>query len=225
MIDISKVSDRVIKLIKDSKDYIEKGDFESLYSDAYQLFSLRSDTSDLTAIFLSAGIDPLKYMNYVPDNYAFLLNLPEVKLPTNIKEIWGQAFAKTSGFKSIDLSNIVKLEDECFYESDLETITIPGNISIIPEAAFADCSQLRKVILEEGVKEIGYKSFSACTNLEELHLPKSLEKIELNAFLDVYSLNNVYYNGTKDEFKRTTFNVSLDEAIEVIRCIDGDLKL
>ena len=42
---------------------------------------------------------------------------------------------------------------------------------------FQHCSALEKVIIHEGVAEIGREAFSNCTALNELELPASIKKI------------------------------------------------
>ena len=53
---------------------------------------------------------------------------------------------------------------------------------------------ITKIIVEEGIKELGNYVFTAAA-IEEIILPKSLEKIASNAFDNCTSLHSVYFNG------------------------------
>ena len=59
--------------------------------------------------------------------------------------------------------------------------------------AFKDRVSLTDVNMEEGVKCIGYQSFSGCTSLERIMLPASLEEINVisDSFMDCSNLKSV----------------------------------
>lgn len=51
----------------------------------------------------------------------------------------------------------------------------------IAREAFRDCSNLKEVIIEEGITEIAENAFFNCTNLENIQIPSSVKKIGTNA--------------------------------------------
>ncbi len=53
-------------------------------------------------------------------------------------------------------------------------------------------TEITSVVIGEGITVIGMKAFYNCRNLETVTLPESLKRIEDNAFLDCYSLDNLY---------------------------------
>nr|DAJ05074.1 MAG TPA: leucine-rich repeat protein [Caudoviricetes sp.] len=64
---------------------------------------------------------------------------------------------------------------------------------------FGACSGLKKIIFEEGTKEISNNLFRGCTGLEEISIPASVIKIERYTFADCTNLKNVYFsNGVKN---------------------------
>lgn len=52
-------------------------------------------------------------------------------------------------------------------------------------------SEIREVVVEEGVTSIGYRAFCDCERLERVTLPESLERIETDAFLRCYALREI----------------------------------
>lgn len=55
----------------------------------------------------------------------------------------------------------------------LEYAYIPGTVNDLMEA-FADCENLKEVVIEEGVTSIGDYAFFHCTSLKELTIPESV---------------------------------------------------
>ena len=64
---------------------------------------------------------------------------------------------------------------------ELQQITIPSSLEVIPEFTFAFCRNLANVTLSEGVKEIEGYAFARCALLESINLEK-VEKIGEYAF-------------------------------------------
>jgi hypothetical protein len=65
----------------------------------------------------------------------------------------------------------------------IEELTILDGFKEIPERAFCDCSNLKKVEIQgESVKRIGYSAFDGCKNLVDVKLNEGLEEIYWGAF-------------------------------------------
>lgn len=60
----------------------------------------------------------------------------------------------------------------------------------------------KKIILSEGITEVEQEAFADCYDTEQLSLPKSLKTIEEHAFWGCSSLKDVYYNGSKSDWKK-----------------------
>lgn len=66
-----------------------------------------------------------------------------------------------------------------------------SDFSYISEDVFSERTDIVKVVLPEGVKEIGNNAFENCIHLEEVVCPKSLQKIDSEAFIDCISLKKL----------------------------------
>lgn len=61
--------------------------------------------------------------------------------------------------------------------AQLDGKTVAG----IAREAFRDCSNLKEVIIEEGITEIAENAFFNCVNLENIEIPSTVKKIGTNA--------------------------------------------
>ena len=64
----------------------------------------------------------------------------------------------------------------------LESITVPGSVSVIADGAFNGLHNLKSIDLGKGVKTIEMSSFAGCTSLESIVFPEGLEQIGRAAF-------------------------------------------
>ena len=74
---------------------------------------------------------------------------------------------------------------------DSPTAVIVKNAKKIPDKAFYNWSNLKKVHIDKGVEEIGNSAFSGCNNLETLILSPGLKIIGADAFYENYKLTNL----------------------------------
>lgn len=102
----------------------------------------------------------------------------------------------------------------------IETVDIDGEIEMVSQYAFADCSELRSVTLKRSnaigigsfmgciklsdvelsnsLVSVGNKAFSGCTSLESLALPETLTHIGESAFLGCIKINNLDISAVLD---------------------------
>lgn len=83
-------------------------------------------------------------------------------------------------------------------ETSLTWVDVPGTVKKIGTRAFADCPNLRKVILHEGVTSIAHNAFTGCKKLESIELPESVTDIEGWAFYDS-GLKTAVFNAKGDK--------------------------
>lgn len=136
-------------------------------------------------------------------------NITTLQLPKSLKIINECAFYNLN-LESISVSENSKLEvigTEAFYDcNNLTTIDLfyANNLKEIGQYSFCNCNNLVEVILPEGLEIISASVFYQCysNNLDNqiLVLPKSLKTIEEDAFYAISGLDNIYYNGTLEDW-------------------------
>lgn len=85
-------------------------------------------------------------------------------------------------------------------------------------------SNLKNVVISEGVKEIYPSAFVYLNSLRSVHLPSTLEYIGPSAFVECRGITYVKFNGTIAEWEAIKKSETwfVDSTITVIHCTDGD---
>lgn len=86
--------------------------------------------------------------------------------------------------------------------TSLESITIPDGVTSIYGLAFSDCTSLTSVTIPNNVTNIYNYTFSGCTSLASVTIPDSVISIGYYAFSSCTNLVDVYYDGSKSEWKK-----------------------
>lgn len=108
--------------------------------------------------------------------------MKSVVLPDSIDRIRAKAFCQCENLKFVKLGNNVDtIEGGAFAECcSLKHIDIPAGIKTINDYAFLN-SGLESIELHEGLLCLGCKALFG-TNIESVHLPASIKKLEYNCF-------------------------------------------
>ena len=140
--------------------------------------------------------------------FAGCEKIESINIPDSVTEIGGSTFANCSKLSNVKLSkNLEYMGGRAFGSCEKITqIEIPKSLDNCGNSGYASyhgpfgaCSGLKKIIFEEGTKEISNNLFRGCTGLEEISIPASVIKIERYTFADCTNLKNVYFsNGVKN---------------------------
>ena len=79
-------------------------------------------------------------------------------------------------------------------------------ITRILDNAFDGKTKLTKVVIPEGVVEIGKDAFNGCTNLEDITLPSSIRKIGVRAFANIPYISKIIIPEGVEEIGDTAFS-------------------
>ena len=89
----------------------------------------------------------------------------------------------SAGLKHAEVpEGVEKITDFAFYNSEIESIKLPGSIKKIGDEAFSNCHNLKEINIGNGVKQLGNYVFSWYEKLTKIELPPSLQKIGGYAF-------------------------------------------
>ena len=251
-----KISIELQNLLKDSEiqELLNQYKFEDIYTKILLESNFNASTiSELTELCLESGINPLNYMDYVPE---FFLSASErvtdFDIPDNVKEIKTRAFNKCYNLKSINIGkNVTTIDNDSFNKcKNLKSINIPDSVTKIKSCAFMDCENLESITLPNTILDIGFSVFEGCYNLKSIiipdnisiiwdylfyecgnltsvTLPRKIREICTQAFYKCTNLTSINYKGTMAQWDNIKCNSSWRESssIRIIHCIDGDIEL
>ena len=157
--------------------------------------------NELTFILLNIGIDPLKYMDYIPAGYFRDFEFSYFTIPKHIKEIKYTAFRGCKNLTSIDIPNSVeKIEAQAFYNcGKFLSIELPPKLKIIKHYCFGYCKELKSIVIPTSIEEIDEVAFYGCTKLK-----------------------NVNYLGTKEQWQNILIYDNTLRQCSII-CSNGEL--
>ena len=102
-----------------------------------------------------------------------------------------------NGEKLVNLiipNNITSVKNYAFFGcGSLESVEIPSHVTM-GASVFSNCSALKTVTIENGVKSIGTSDFYNCQNLTEIVIPNSIEVIGSHAFFSTNLTKAVFAN-------------------------------
>ena len=100
-------------------------------------------------------------------------------------------------------NGVTSIGDGAFYWCyGLTSITIPNSVTSIGDRAFRSCSGLTNLVLPDSMEEIGSNAFYNCSSLSYVVIPKNIKKIDSLAFSSCKKLKDVYYKGSKSDWKK-----------------------
>lgn len=157
----TKISDKLKDFIIDNKDLLNENKFYEFYDKAYDYFYNRSDSlhisgrwiGQLSSILLKAGIDPLHYLDHIPESFLYDSDITSFKIPNHIINIEPYAFTGCKKLTNIELSQGLKYIQTGAFEncSSLTKIILPASISFVAPGAFEDCDKL--IVFYDGTEE------------------------------------------------------------------------
>ncbi len=101
----------------------------------------------------------------------------------NVTRIEESVFSRWGQLTSIKFpDNLESIGKDAFQATSITSVVLPTNITRIEEGTFALNPKLKTVSLNEGLKFLGYAAFAGCTSIETIKLPSTLAVISSRAF-------------------------------------------
>ncbi len=104
------------------------------------------------------------------------------------------------------------------YRSVITKIVIEKGVKSIGYAAFKDCSEVSHVVIDDSVVKIGSDAFYGCKKLSSIDIPNSVTNLGGGAFKNCISLTEISIPNSVTEIKNSTFwnctnltNVTIEE--------------
>lgn len=147
-------------------------------------------------------------------------DIKEVTIPKNIKQIGSSAFSNCKQLTSVLFESDSKLQKICenaFYESSIDSISIPSSVIEIDQYALS-CNNLRNVTFQEDSKlEILKQDSLFLTPIEEICFPSHLKEISENLFQSNAVIKRLKFqkNSELRTICRNAFKWSSIESIEI----------
>ncbi len=105
-------------------------------------------------------------------------SLSSLELPSGLKKIGESAFEGSGMAKLVIPESVTTIDKYAFQQMPkLEEITLPSNITIIPDRAFFYCKSLAKINMDN-IVEIKYNAFYGCDNLKKVTFGTGMKRMD-----------------------------------------------
>jgi len=197
-------------------------------------------------------VDPLQYMDYVPEWFFKELPINTFTIPDNIKSIEYKAFYDCNNMEEIDFgdgvtiigdysfhncrgltsinipNSVTTIKEGAFFRCNgLEEVTIPDTVTYLGPSVFEESESIKAVKLGKGITTLEHSVFYNCVSLETVEMPNTITQIGGATFCYCKSLNKIKFDGTikqwKAIIKEKSWNYDTNDIY--IYCIDGKIKL
>lgn len=106
--------------------------------------------------------------------------------------------------REIDDYRITQIGLSAFYDCKISGVTIPDTVKIIDSSAFQHCSNLKDIVLSEGLLSIGDDAFYE-TDITSITIPSSVTNINDRAFSQCSHLSSLTLLGTNTKISSDAF--------------------
>ncbi|MBP5312711.1 MAG: leucine-rich repeat protein [Clostridia bacterium] len=138
------------------------------------------------------------------------------------------AFAVCATPENYVLPESIKyLGNNSFSRITSKTIKVTENVESIGAAAFSFCYELISIEIACPIKIIDSLTFRNDRKLTEIKLPKTIELISSNCFMECVSLSRIYFEGTRNQWKAIQFEPGWNSDLPsyTVYCSDGELSM
>ncbi|MBR6836438.1 MAG: leucine-rich repeat domain-containing protein, partial [Oscillospiraceae bacterium] len=159
---------------------------------------------------------------FVPNTLEYFtishaLDLESATVEEGSTRLFSSMFTECYGLQNVNIPyGVTTIEYNAFNGcTSLSTVELPDSVNKIYSNAFRR-SGIRYIDLPRGITAIEYGTFAQCTNLQAITIPHSVTKIDDSAFVDCYSLDDIYFDGSRSQWESiTVYNHLADSVSEM----------
>jgi hypothetical protein len=133
-------------------------------------------------------------------------SLESITIPDSVTTIRHGAFNNTAYYNnSSNWKNDVLYIENHLIEAKASlsgSYTIKEGTKVIANLAFINCDSPISIIIPDSVINIGADAFYSCNGLTCITIPGSIKTIGFSAFSSCKNLENVYYNGSEEQWNK-----------------------
>lgn len=147
--------------------------------------------------------------------------LTEIKIPAECTDIGNFVFVDCDSLTSVTIPKTVKILGEGVFDdcSKLAEIKVEnGNgryfsngTCLIDLDGYVLLRGGKYSVIPDWVRTIGKHSFSGCADMKVIGIPTSITSVEANAFYGCDALQQVYYGGDEEAFKKVRVSANNDK--------------
>lgn len=109
--------------------------------------------------------------------------LSGIVIPEGVEHIGRDAFRGCTALTEVTIPETVKNMEGLFFRCEnLKKVSLPSNLTSIPDSMFSDCTSLAEIVIPESVTSIEENAFWNCKSLTELPIPAGVTHIGGGAF-------------------------------------------
>lgn len=141
------------------------------------------------------------------DDFAFLgvQGITEMTIPSTVTEL-GNVFAGEDP----------RSNDDAIAATSLRKVVVDADVSSVSGLFDSNTSIEEVRFTNESLVELGSVTFSGCTSLKDIYLPRSLKEIGFNVFSGVPKDATIHFEGTRQEWALINFSNSQVEGINIL---------
>ena len=118
----------------------------------------------------------------------------DVVLPSTIKAIGNDVFANHHALLSVKVNSGATIGNGAFKNcTNLKDVILCDGVKSIGSNAFSDCVSIEQINIPGSVKEIGNQAFKGCLSLVSVKLNEGLDCVNNQAFQDCMFLKNISF--------------------------------
>ena len=165
--------------------------------------------------------------------FANCTSLTAVTIPASVKSAEDGSFYNCKNLTDVYITDVAAWLNIDMHWDDRNPFSVYGYVENGQEYVsnkenklYLNGNLVTNLIIPDGVTNIRYSAFASCSSIKSVTIPKSVTTIGVHAFINCDRITDVYYGGTKDQWKNISIsygnNALLDAAYhDASECANG----